>query len=295
MDFDVTSYRFPLGYPEETATGIMHHCHGSSEKAIKLPVVFNQNFLGLVLNLKNDFHYQLNNDPPEVMPVLGTLSKLQYNLVYIRSGHGELTAKKGKHSVFCIEFTPHYMDVLKGQFQVLDEFLAKIGESRAVISESHPITAQTLFEIQLILANRFNDEATKILLKSKYVIISMDCLKQMGYVEGIPHEDIEKVHQAYDYMLKNLQFRCTVSFLANKVNMNARRLENGFKAIYGKTVYKVLTDERMNKAITLLRDTSLPINEIAQRVGYKNADTFYNTFKRNFGYPPMQLRKNDHN
>ncbi|MBT1701479.1 AraC family transcriptional regulator [Fulvivirgaceae bacterium PWU4] len=291
MNFDVTTYRFPLGYLEETAPGIMYHCHGFCEKAIKLPVVLDQNFLGLVLNLKNNFHYRL--DDASGAPMQGILFKLQYNLVYIRRGGCELTAKKGKHSIFCIEFTPPYIEVLKGQFQVLDEFLTKIDDARAVISRSYPITAQTLFEIQRVLANRFNDEGTKILLKSKYVIISMDCLKQMGYLEGVPHEYIEKIHQAYDYMVKNLQFRCTVSFLANKVNMSARQLENGFKTIYGKTVYKVLTDERMNKAITLLRDSGLTINEIAQRVGYKNADTFYNTFKRNFGYPPMRLRKNE--
>lgn len=291
MDFDVITYRFPLGYPEETAPGIMYHCHGFSEKAIKLPTTFTQNFLGLVLNLKSNFHYRL--DDASGTPVSGALAKLQYNLVYIRHGNCELTSKKGKHSIFCIEFTPHYMEMLKGQFQVLDEFLAKIDGSRAVISKSYPITAQTLFEIQRVLANRFNDEGTKILLKSKYVIISMDCLKQMGYLEGVPHEYLEKIHEAYDYMLKNLQFRCTVSFLANKVNMSARQLEDGFKAIYGKTVYKVLTDERMNIAITLLRDTDLPIYDIAQRVGYKNSDTFYNTFKRNFGYAPMKLRKNE--
>lgn len=290
MDFDVTTYRFPLGYPEETAPGIMYHCHGYCEKAIKLPTMLSQNFLGLVLNLKNDFHYRL--DDTSGTPIQGMLPKLQYNLVYIRRGSCELTAKKGKHSIFCIEFTPPYIEVLKGQFQVLDEFLAKIDGSRTMISKSYPITAQTLFEIQRVFANPFNDEGTKILLKSKYVIISMDCLKQMGYLEGDPHEYIEKIHKAYDYMLNNLQFRCTVSFLANKVNMSARQLENGFKTIYGKTVYKVLTDERMNKAITLLRDSDLPISEIAQRVGYKNSGTFYNTFKRNFGYAPMRLRKN---
>jgi AraC-like DNA-binding protein len=50
-------------------------------------------------------------------------------------------------------------------------------------------------------------------------------------------------------------------------------------------------DERMQKARTLLLETSMSISDISIRSGYKNLSNFSAAFKRKFGYPPEALRR----
>ena len=47
---------------------------------------------------------------------------------------------------------------------------------------------------------------------------------------------------------------------------------------------------RINKAKTLLLDTSMPISEIAARVGYSNQSYFTKVFKHNTGFSPNAFR-----
>ena len=50
-------------------------------------------------------------------------------------------------------------------------------------------------------------------------------------------------------------------------------------------------NERMNKAVALLRDTSMPVEKIAAAVGYLYRTNFVIAFKRHCGYDYRVLRK----
>ena len=50
----------------------------------------------------------------------------------------------------------------------------------------------------------------------------------------------------------------------------------------------------MEKARLLLRDTTATVQEIAEAVGYINANSFYKAYKRCFGEPPLSYRNEAH-
>lgn len=58
----------------------------------------------------------------------------------------------------------------------------------------------------------------------------------------------------------------------------------------GKNFSSYLEYLRMETALKLLNETDLPIHIIAEKVGYLNDKTFRRAFKRNFGFPPGNLR-----
>lgn len=284
MEFRMETYEFGIGIPDDLGEGLIHHCHGIADGAQDLSIILERFFFGFVFNLGSNIHF--NTGERMIL-----IAKRHYILTYIPQGTYHLTLETGRHSLFCIEFTIPWLDRLRSLFPMLTEFMRKIKtEDYAICSEPCRITPRVHTEIEFTLHNDFTDDARELLIGTKYMLISMDSLRIMQTAEGDPIE-IEKIRDAYDYLTKNIQFPCNVNALADRVGMTAKKLEKAFKRIYGVTVYKALTNERLNRSIYYLRDSNLPISEIAALVGYKNADVFYSTFKRNFGYAPGELRK----
>ena len=66
-----------------------------------------------------------------------------------------------------------------------------------------------------------------------------------------------------------------------------------FKRETGVTPYRFVMQTRIRNAITLLRDTSRPVTEIAYAVGFGDLSNFINFFRREVGCSPAQFRKAD--
>ena len=47
----------------------------------------------------------------------------------------------------------------------------------------------------------------------------------------------------------------------------------------------------MRRALEMLREGSLPVREVAGRVGYRQAAQFAKTFRRHHGRPPSSFRR----
>jgi YesN/AraC family two-component response regulator len=54
----------------------------------------------------------------------------------------------------------------------------------------------------------------------------------------------------------------------------------------GKTFSEIVLEKRMDKAVILLKGTTLSIEEIAAMLGYSNHSNFYKAFKNYFGSSP---------
>lgn len=64
-----------------------------------------------------------------------------------------------------------------------------------------------------------------------------------------------------------------------------------FKKAFGKTPYDYQIDEKISSAKLILKNTSLPICEIAERLGYCDQHYFSNLFKKKCGISPSEYRK----
>jgi transcriptional regulator GlxA family with amidase domain len=83
----------------------------------------------------------------------------------------------------------------------------------------------------------------------------------------------------------------TLEGLANDVAMSRAAFAKRFKSLVGQPMFQYLTAMRMQKARELLRDTSLPVYEVAGRTGYESDLAFKKTFKKYSGMTPRQYRK----
>src|SRR5918911_463691 len=60
----------------------------------------------------------------------------------------------------------------------------------------------------------------------------------------------------------------------------------------GQTSFRThVAEVRMRRALEMLREGSLPVREVAGRVGYRQAAQFAKTFRRHHGRPPSHFRR----
>lgn len=79
--------------------------------------------------------------------------------------------------------------------------------------------------------------------------------------------------------------------VAHEIGVSANHLSRLFSQNVGQTFVEFLTSVRIDKAKTLLRETSLPSSEIALQVGYTDPHYFYYLFKKTQGQTPKEYRQ----
>ncbi len=82
-----------------------------------------------------------------------------------------------------------------------------------------------------------------------------------------------------------------VSAVADRFHLSPDHLGRIFSAETGTTVSSYIMDTRISEASKLLRESTVPINDIAAVVGYGDANYFAKVFRRKMGLAPSEYRK----
>lgn len=110
---------------------------------------------------------------------------------------------------------------------------------------------------------------------------------------GRRHEEspAELAERIMTYIRHNYASSIDLSSLANQFHFSAAYLSKIFKDYAGISPGRYLRDCRMFMAKKLLRDTALPIKEVAEKVGYPDHVHFSKSFKSVTGYTPAVYRE----
>ncbi len=82
----------------------------------------------------------------------------------------------------------------------------------------------------------------------------------------------------------------TLEALARHAELSGRQLERLFQDYLGRTVHQHLIDVRLSRSQVLLRQTRLPIGEVALATGYASASHFSQLYRARFGLTPRAER-----
>lgn len=100
----------------------------------------------------------------------------------------------------------------------------------------------------------------------------------------------DAVGQMIQYLNEHLADKVTLEELMKKFSMNRNRINELFVKETSMTCLNYLLKMRMNLAQIMLSETELQIGEIADRVGYSDANYFIKVFKKHAGVPPSKYR-----
>ncbi|HEX7273394.1 MAG TPA: AraC family transcriptional regulator [Casimicrobiaceae bacterium] len=99
-----------------------------------------------------------------------------------------------------------------------------------------------------------------------------------------------KLERATDYINDNLREDLTLETISRTLSMSPYHFAHVFKQTVGLTPHRYVVERRMERAKSLLQETTLPIVEIAQQVGYSNQSHFSTVFHRLTGRTPRRYR-----
>jgi AraC-like DNA-binding protein len=102
----------------------------------------------------------------------------------------------------------------------------------------------------------------------------------------------DKLIHAKEIIEQRYQNPPSLHELSLMIGTNECVLKNGFKTLFGTTVFGYLFDYRMKLTVQYLLDTDKTIQEIAGLVGYEHPSHFSTAFKRKFCVSPQQYRAN---
>ena len=108
------------------------------------------------------------------------------------------------------------------------------------------------------------------------------------------HDNVpEPIMQIKRYMDNHFEKKLTINELAAKINVGKGHVIRNFKRHVGTTPYEYLLNRRIDKAKVLLRNTSLTIGEIADRLSFVDQYYFSNFFKKRTKKSPSAYRIED--
>jgi AraC-like DNA-binding protein len=100
--------------------------------------------------------------------------------------------------------------------------------------------------------------------------------------------EILKIRKAKDIITSRITNPPSLNQLANEVGLSLKKLKEGFKQIYGDTVYSFLFNYKMEQAREMLESNQYNVNEVGSKIGYSMASHFISAFKKKFGTTPKQ-------
>lgn len=104
-------------------------------------------------------------------------------------------------------------------------------------------------------------------------------------------ESADKVQELTRYIARNYAEPITLRDAAAIACMERTYFSKRFKMLTGFGFQEYLIQTRLQAAEQLLRDTALPLNEIAEQCGFSSTNYFGDVFRRWKGISPTQYRK----
>ncbi|KGL61593.1 AraC-type DNA-binding protein [Polaribacter sp. Hel1_33_78] len=148
--------------------------------------------------------------------------------------------------------------------------------------------------LQQIINSSVNSSIKDLYVKGKvYELLSLH-FQQEENTEGeycpflVDEQNVLKIRKAKEIIISRMAEPPSLQELANEIGLNIKKLKEGFKQIYGDTVFSFLFDYKMEHARRLLESNQFNVNEVGVKIGYSTSSHFIAAFKKKFGTTPKK-------
>src|SRR5215831_11150794 len=229
-----------------------------------------------------------------------------YYFISNRSQHYSLTIEsKQPVETFNIHFGEHFSEgVLGGLITATDSMLDNGTQQhgRAVTFHNRLYKKGDQFNrlvaamLQLNTGKEFDkllfEELLEGLLRHLFlqhrdILTAMDKLPSLK--RSVKVELFKRLSFAADYIHSNQHLQIDLSELASTACLSKFHFLRLFKLVYGHSPHQYIQQLRLEKAIRLLGDSSLPVGTIAELVGFENSQSFSRLFHQRMGLYPSQF------
>ena len=233
----------------------------------------------------------------------------------------DTTIEEGNHQLFYFPYTKGKLYYLEGKnretLEVLltedflkqnipaaisnkyQEMMHAIKSNKIfILSEKQlKISSKMLMVIHDILSTDANTVLNRFFISNKVIELFILQLKQIEksikQISDIrlSKRDIESLNFLKEYLDQNFSKKFTLESLAKLIGVNTSKLKYGYKELFNSSVFSYIRGKRMEKAKQMLSSLDHSVSEVSFLSGYKNPQHFSAAFKKHFGFPPSNLKK----
>ncbi|MEK9566373.1 MAG: AraC family transcriptional regulator [Flavobacteriaceae bacterium] len=157
-----------------------------------------------------------------------------------------------------------------------------------------PFSSSIAVVLSQILQSKVHDSLKTLYIQGKvYELLSLYFNKSEDpSVEQCPflvdEENVRKIRKAKEIVLDRMTDPPSLEELAVEIGLSLKKLKEGFKELYGDTVYAYLIDHKMEEACRMLNSQKYNVNEVGIKLGYSSASHFIAAFKKKYGTTPKK-------
>lgn len=149
-------------------------------------------------------------------------------------------------------------------------------------------TAPALLEMMAV-EYAYKRDDTQDMLKALMLSFLMNVARQYNLRNSAPQSD-KLSERIVQYMSEHFD-AVTLKDIAARFSYHPNYISSLLRKELGKSFSELLLEQRMERALILLRGTDLSVEETALMLGYSNSSNFYKAFKEYFGKTPREYMK----
>lgn len=104
----------------------------------------------------------------------------------------------------------------------------------------------------------------------------------------VDEDNVRRIRKAKEIIIARMAEPPTLTELSEEIGLSLKKLKEGFKQIYGDSVFSFLFDYKMEYARKMLETGRHNVNEVGLKVGYSTASHFISAFKKKYGTTPKK-------
>ncbi len=172
-------------------------------------------------------------------------------------------------------------------------FLSEENKEKKYYAQE-PVSPAIAVVLSQIINYNLHPTIKNLYIKGKiYELISLYFNKNTDAdVEQCPflvdEDNVKRIRKAKEIIITNMAEPPTLTELSKEIGLSLKRLKEGFKQIYGDSVYSFLFDYKMEYARRLLEAGQYNVNEIGLKIGYSTSSHFIAAFKKKYGTTPKK-------
>lgn len=181
------------------------------------------------------------------------------------------------------EYSKIFKDKSQGFYKYLTEPIRPSSELKYIFKQMLECDFSNV--VKALYLQSKSIEALSHVIEKKF--IRSNASENNLYLDKASKASLDKARNIIE---DNLSSPLSIAELSELVGLNQYKLKKSFKQQYNMTIFAYVKQQRMMKAMELLKEGELNVSEVAYEIGYINISHFSRNFKNVYGKNPKDFQ-----